>query len=531
MAIYNLDNYLEKDGLGFPLNFRRGNPNPLDNSSVWKSYEEAKAYAETNPVAYVGQPITVVTTAEDGSTSVTMYTIQNAAGDLEEVGKVTLGDDKVVEIIDGKITLVGIDEITDTSKKYQPILVDGVLTWQELSATTVEGLDSSIKALDKEVEDIQVTVGDAESGLVKGVADNAAAIEVINTSLADIYTKAQTDAKISEEVGKQSHFSAKIVASTDEMTDATVLYLVKDDTAEGADKYNEYILVDGVPTLIGDTTTNLDDYATVEALNAVSLVANAAAVKADVDAAIGAINTTVSDLTATVGANKTEADEAIAALQEVDGGFETRIKALEDVGSEKNFIAAASSEFIVTDDTRTISVNAIDNSKITGLSALLAEKIDKKDGYGLISSEDQEKLNKLTITDGNLEISGSVEAGSVKNLGAWITGQRDSIAGLFSTADETKLDGIETGAQVNVIEAITAAGTALSITDKTVNIAFATSNLAGLVKSAANDAEGNVAVNSVYVDSATGIGKVKAVNVNTLVQDDGDTLILHGGNA
>ena len=530
MAIYNLENYTEKDGLGFPLNFRRGNPNPLDNSSVWKSLAEAKNYAETNPVAYVGQPITVVTTDEDGSTSVTMYTIQNTAGKLEEVGKLTLGDDKVVEIIDGKITLVGIDEITDTSKKYQPILVNGVLTWEELSTTTVEGLDASIKAIESEIDTLQETIGDSESGLVKSIADNTTAIGTIQNSLTDIYTKAQTDAKIAEEVTKQSHFSTKIVSSVDEMTEATVLYLVKDENVSGADKYNEYILVDGTPTLIGDTTTNLDDYATTEALNVVSVVANAAAVKDDVDAAFEEINATVSGLADTVSANKTEAYNAIATLQEVDAGFETRIKNLEDVGSEKNFIAAVSSEFIVAEDTRTISVNAIDNSKITGLATLLSEKVDKKDGYGLISAEDQEKLNKLTITDGNLEISGSVEAGSVKNLGTWITGQRDSLSGLLSTSDESKLDSIEAGAQVNVIETINVAGTALSITDKTVNIPIATTNMAGIIKSAA-DVDGATTENAVYVDSSTGIGRVKVINVNTLVQDEGDELIINGGNA
>ena len=34
MAKFNVPNYTSADGLGFPLNFRRGNPNPLDNSSV-----------------------------------------------------------------------------------------------------------------------------------------------------------------------------------------------------------------------------------------------------------------------------------------------------------------------------------------------------------------------------------------------------------------------------------------------------------------------------------------------------------------
>ena len=60
MAKYNLDKYTSADGLGFPLNFRRGNPNPLDNSSVWASIEDAQNYAATDPVAYVGQILTVV---------------------------------------------------------------------------------------------------------------------------------------------------------------------------------------------------------------------------------------------------------------------------------------------------------------------------------------------------------------------------------------------------------------------------------------------------------------------------------------
>ena len=55
MAKYNLDKYTAADGLGFPLNFRRGNPNPLDNSSVWASLEAAQKKKKNDPVAYVGQ--------------------------------------------------------------------------------------------------------------------------------------------------------------------------------------------------------------------------------------------------------------------------------------------------------------------------------------------------------------------------------------------------------------------------------------------------------------------------------------------
>ncbi len=49
-----------------------------------------------------------------------------------------------------------------------------------------------------------------------------------------------------------------------------------------------------------------------------------------------------------------------------------------------------------------------------------------------------------------------------------------STDGFMSSSDKTKLDGIATGAQVNVIESITTGGTALPISSKTVNISVMT---------------------------------------------------------
>lgn len=72
MAINNLPNYKTADGFGMSLNIRRGNPNPLDNSSVWGSYEEALDYALYSPIAYVGQIISVINT----DNSVDIYKIE-----------------------------------------------------------------------------------------------------------------------------------------------------------------------------------------------------------------------------------------------------------------------------------------------------------------------------------------------------------------------------------------------------------------------------------------------------------------------
>lgn len=68
-----------------------------------------------------------------------------------------------------------------------------------------------------------------------------------------------------------------------------------------------------------------------------------------------------------------------------------------------------------------------------------------------------------------------------------ISGKVDKVEGKglstndFTDNDKDKLDGIATGAQVNVIEKVQVNGTALSVSDKTVNIQLASGNTAGVV--------------------------------------------------
>ena len=85
MAVKNLANYTDKDGLGFPLNFRRGNPNPLDNSSLWGTLAAAQTYAQSDPTAYVGQILTVLNADTD---SATVYVIEKEDGTLKQLGNV-----------------------------------------------------------------------------------------------------------------------------------------------------------------------------------------------------------------------------------------------------------------------------------------------------------------------------------------------------------------------------------------------------------------------------------------------------------
>lgn len=58
--------------IGVPFNYNRGNPMPLDNTTIWTSLSAAQEYAASSPVAYVGQLVTVVDSA---ASAVTVYKI------------------------------------------------------------------------------------------------------------------------------------------------------------------------------------------------------------------------------------------------------------------------------------------------------------------------------------------------------------------------------------------------------------------------------------------------------------------------
>lgn len=125
MAVNNLNKYTSADGLGFPLNFRRGNPNPLDNSEVWASLDKAEAYAKSDPTAYVGQSLKVI-----NGDDVDYYVIKNTAGDLKLVGSDAGGAAYVIGTglkLDTSTNTLSVDTVdTAVSNDARPITSQGV---------------------------------------------------------------------------------------------------------------------------------------------------------------------------------------------------------------------------------------------------------------------------------------------------------------------------------------------------------------------------------------------------------------------
>lgn len=163
-----------------------------------------------------------------------------------------------------------------------------------------------------------------------------------------------------------------------------------------------------------------------------------------------------------------------------DGESDTAVieRVLAAAGAEANVVKSASDEFTISDAGK-LSLASVEMAKVTGLPDALKAKVDAVEGKGLSAND-------------------------------------------FTNELKGKLDGVEVGANENLIEIVKANGVALNISEKAVDIPLA-GETAGLVVS--SSAENKVAV------AADGTMEVNSVNINKLVQTDGDTLILDGGSA
>lgn len=498
MAKYNLDKYTAADGLGFPLNFRRGNPNPLDNSSVWASLEAAKNYAATDPVAYVGQILTVV---DHVNNVATVYAIQDEAGNLKKVGTSPVGDESTITVAgDGTVSLYGVSglELTRTDDggqvtkiTYQPLLVDGKLTWVEPSSTTVEGLATEIQSLKTRVDTVESSNNTAIEGInskIGTVTEGKTVVEMINDAKTDAtYDDTALSGRVTTIEGDYLKAADKTAIENKMATDIATAKTEAIETVLGEAVPADFDTLKEIAAWIQSDTT-----ASAQLVTRVTNIENdylKGADKTELQGKIDALESFVGTLPE--GATSTT---VIAYIKEVVDGIKigdyakaadltaltNRVKTLEDVGAEKNIVNSVDAEQFTVDETRKLTMKPIAMEKVTGLSAAIDSKVDKVEGSRLITSDEATKLEKLVLSaDGTVEISGEINASNVKELGTWITTNRDTIPGLLSATDATKITGIESGAQVNIIESVSINGIDLVAEDKKVNIPLATATSDG----------------------------------------------------
>lgn len=442
-----------------------------------------------------------------------------------------------VAAVDSKVNTVA--DVAASNKEQ----IDGVKN--DLFGEGGTKADPKEGSLGKDLADVIAAVGGADSGLTKSLADLTAEVGK-KANAVDVYTKTQTDTKIGEAVAAQGHMKAQVVEGTAQMTENNVLYLVKDDTVTGVDQYNEYILIDGTPTLIGSTSTDLTGYAktadqkvitdalsvridTLEAIdhNAYALKTETVA-KTDYNTKIGEIETALGEKL--VAADLADYAKTADVNSTIDTKISTVIGTKPTKGEDGNYTGATGiyTDIYIKDEVTKLIADITGGESAADVLASLNAYKTTNDARVQAVEDQLPTFAKADLVYTKEDIDGK------------ITTINDTVGGINTRLEtaETKLGTIEDNAQENVIEKIiygtqelTPVGKTVTITPK--ELAVATAEILGGVKSVVrtNDEGAVVAAQNTIEVAATGIMTVNSLNVNRLVQDAGDVLILNGGNA
>lgn len=442
-----------------------------------------------------------------------------------------------VAAVDSKVNTVA--DVAASNKEQ----IDGVKN--DLFGEGGTKADPKEGSLGKDLADVIAAVGGADSGLTKSLADLTTEVGK-KANAADVYTKTQTDTKIGEAVAAQGHMKAQVVEGTAQMTENNVLYLVKDDTVTGVDQYNEYILIDGTPTSIGSTSTDLTGYAktadqkvitdalsgridTLEAIdhNVYALKTETVA-KTDYDTKIGEIETELGEKL--VAADLADYAKTADVNSTIDTKISTAIGTKPTKGEDGNYTGATGiyTDIYIKDEVTKLIADITGGESAADVLASLNAYKTTNDARVQAVEDQLPTFAKTDLVYTKEDIDGK------------ITTINDTVGGINTRLEtaETKLGTIEDNAQENVIEKIiygtqelTPVGKTVTITPK--ELAVATADILGGVKSVVrtNDEGAVVAAQNTIEVAATGIMTVNSLNVNRLVQDAGDVLILNGGNA
>ena len=400
---------------------------------------------------------------------------------------------------------------------------------------------------------VDAVVGDKYIELV--IANQEAPIYVPAKDLVDIYTAAAGAAEVQVAISNTNEISATLVnggITEAKLDDAVKTKLNKvyeevgvaaglvDDLAEGQVKANKEAIdaindeSKGILAAAKGYADGLDSEMNkrVEALEAIDH-------EHDNKELLDTYTQTEADLTDAVAKKHAHTNGTI--LDAIDAD---RVSAWD--AAEKNVIAAVDESQFAIDADRKLTLLDIAQSKISGLTNAagnaitladaLANKVENNGTDRLITEAEAAKLELLVIDEetGQAAISGTVNANQVQGLADLLDKKVDKVEGMGLSANNftdtllSKLNGIAEGAQVNVIEGIKFNGAMVAVgEDKVADITYALpiadADTIGGVKS--SDAENKVSV------AADGVMEVNSVNVNKLVQTDGEYLVLNGGVA
>ena len=191
---------IKKDGnfMGLPMNIQRGNPIPLDDSSVYYDRATMETYAKSGVTAYVGQIITLV---DETKKSCEAYMISNEAGTLVKLAQTTASGDLAHDVAELQTKVASLIEKVGAAKEGETAatglyaLIEAAQKQADKGVADAKTADNKAVAAQTDIDALEEVVGaDDTTGLRKRIKTNEDAITTLNGTGEGSVTKAVNDA-------------------------------------------------------------------------------------------------------------------------------------------------------------------------------------------------------------------------------------------------------------------------------------------------------------------------------------------------
>ena len=401
MAVINKDiTYM-----ALPLAIRRGTPFPIDEYAVWYDQTELETYAKSNPVAYVGQIVTLV---NEESSTVEAYMIQNTAGNLLKLASTTASGDLTEDVLElqGQVTNI-------------------------LSAIGTKGGESSIAAnnLWAAIEEVK-TAYEAADTSIEGMFEN-------------YYDKTETDGQIDTKIASAISSTYKPAGSvmfellpTLSATEEGKVYNIQNEF----DTTNDFVEGAGHTYPAGTNVVCIDSD-------------DAGTYKWDVLA--GFVDLSAYETTASVDSKLANKVDKVVGSSLVQDTLITKLTNMAQI----NGVAAG--ELEIDGESHELSIVAVDSSKVTGLNTALAGKVDVVAGSSLVQDTLISKLSALATINNVNQTDFSLSDGTLalKNIEmSKVNGLETALDGVITTVQVNGAPLLASDGTVNI--GLAAAGTA-----------------------------------------------------------------------